>query len=80
MCRRDPPPERDQSWRMWQFRPRYRTVNGRNNQAVEGARVFGHKTNSHGKAKIVVNHTGTVRLKARKQGTIRSNELDVAIG
>ena len=59
---------------------RVKVVNGRTNDPVEGARVFGHKTNSHGKLKIVVNHTGTVRLKARKQGTIRSNELDVAIG
>jgi hypothetical protein len=57
-----------------------KVINGRNGAPVAGAKVFGHKTDSHGKAKIVVDHTGTVRLKARKKGTIRSNELDVAIG
>jgi hypothetical protein len=55
-------------------------VNGRDGTPVQGAKLRGHKTNANGKVKLVVNQTGTVRLKARKPGTIRSNELDVAVG
>ena len=58
---------------------RVRVVNGRNGHPVQGATVRGEKTDKHGRVRITVKHTGLVRLKARKHGTIRSNEWDVAV-
>ncbi|MBV9213458.1 MAG: hypothetical protein JOZ25_07400, partial [Actinobacteria bacterium] len=57
-----------------------KVVNGRNGDAVEGAKVGGHKTNSKGKATLVVSKTGKLRLKAHSSGAIRSNALDVVVG
>jgi hypothetical protein len=57
-----------------------KVVNGRDGTPVQGARVRGHTTNSKGKVTLTINKTRTVHLKARKPGTIRSNELDVVVG
>ncbi len=56
-----------------------RVVNGRDGSAVKGAKVRGHETNSQGRVKLKIDHTGTFRLKARKPGTIRSNSIWVTV-
>jgi hypothetical protein len=46
---------------------------------VKGARIGGRKTNAKGIATLRVGQRGVTRLKARKAGTVRSNQLAVKV-
>jgi len=54
-------------------------VDGRSGQPVKGAKVRHRKTDKHGRVRLTLKRPGLAQLKARKFGTIRSNELDVQL-
>jgi hypothetical protein len=54
-------------------------VNGIDGAPVEGASVGGAKTDKDGKVVVKFEESGVQRLKAEKQGAIRSNEVEVWI-
>jgi len=54
-------------------------VDGRSGQPVKGAKVRHRKTDKHGRVRLTLKRPGLAQLKARKFGTIRSNELDVQV-
>jgi hypothetical protein len=56
-----------------------KVVDSQNNSAVAGASVGGATTGADGSATFTYPTAGTVRLKADKSDSVRSNELDVCV-